>query len=108
MGLFDREWGPASRHWQGNQSEWDVVSASLDGERLILGECKALVRPATKADIERIVRGLMNKTIAPDFNSVRRQKEFVIFVPSLRGKPGQLPDCVTLVEGAQVFSALGR
>ena len=106
MGLFQREWGPASRHWQGNQSEWDAVSASLDGERLILGECKALSKPATQADMDRIVRGLMNKSVTPDLDSERQQKEFVIFVPSLREKLGQLPDCVTVVEGEQVFAAL--
>ncbi|MFP4260835.1 MAG: ATP-binding protein [Opitutales bacterium] len=106
MELLDREWEPASRHWQGNQSEWDVVSASLDGERLILGECKALLRPAGKTDINRIVRSLMSKTIAPDLDVARRQKEYVIFVPSLRGKPDHLPDCVTLVQGEQVFAAL--
>ena len=83
-----------------------VASRGVDGQRLILGECKALMRPATKANIDQIVRGLMDKTIAPDFDSARLQKEFVIFVPSLRGKLGQLPDCVTLVEGDQVFAAL--
>jgi hypothetical protein len=106
MRLFDCEWGAASRHWRGNQSEWDAVSASLDGEKLILGECKALSRPARKADIDRIVRSLMHKSISPDLSAVSPQKELAIFVPSLREKPGKLPDGITLVEGEQVFAAL--
>ena len=106
MGLFNCEWGPASRHWQGNQSEWDVVSRSLDGDRLILGECKAFAHPARRGHIDRIVRGLMNKSIARGIDSGGQQKEFVIFVPRLCEKPGQLPDCVTLVEGKQIFEAL--
>ena len=48
----------------------------------------------------------MNKTIAPVLDSAGQQKEFVIFVPSLREKPVQLPVCVTVIEGEQVFAAL--
>ncbi len=56
--------------------------------------------------MNRIVRSLMNKTIAPVLDSAGQQKEFVIFVPSLREKPVQLPVCVTVIEGEQVFAAL--
>ena len=33
-------WGPAARWWHGTQPEWDVVSESLDGKRVLLGEAK--------------------------------------------------------------------
>jgi len=106
MGLFGCEWGPAARHWQANQSEWDAVSASLDGERLILGECKAFMRPAGKKEVDQIVRDLMCKTIAPGLNSAGKRREFIIFVPGLQENPAHLPGCVTLIEGKQVFAAL--
>jgi len=106
MELFGCEWGPAARHWQANQSEWDAVSASLDGERLILGECKAFMRPAGKKEVDQIVRDLMCKTIAPGLNSAGKRREFIIFVPGLQENPAHLPGCVTLIEGKQVFAAL--
>jgi len=33
-------WKPAARWWKGNEPEWDLVSESLDGRRLLLGEVK--------------------------------------------------------------------
>ena len=38
-------WGPASRWWHGAQAEWDVVSGSLDGGQVLLGEVKWSARP---------------------------------------------------------------
>ncbi len=36
-------WGMASRWWHGEAPEWDLVALSLDGKRLLLGECKQAV-----------------------------------------------------------------
>ncbi len=41
------DWSPAARWWQGSAPEWDVVSRSPDGQRLLLGEVKAWRKPAT-------------------------------------------------------------
>jgi uncharacterized protein len=38
-------WKPASRWWKGNEPEWDLVSESLDGRSLLLGEVKWSARP---------------------------------------------------------------
>jgi hypothetical protein len=38
-------WGPASRWSSGNAPEWDLVSESIDGKRLLLGEVKWSDRP---------------------------------------------------------------
>ena len=106
MKLFKREWRPAARHWKGNQSEWDAVSTSLDGDRMILGECKSLLQPAGKRDISRLLGGLLKKPISSDLRSARFRPEFVLFVPELKAAPVALPDGVTVVDGSQVFSAL--
>lgn len=31
-------WGPAARYWRGSEPELDIVAASADGERLLIGE----------------------------------------------------------------------
>jgi hypothetical protein len=38
-------WKPAARWWKGNEPEWDLVSESMDGRSLLLGEVKWSARP---------------------------------------------------------------
>jgi AAA+ ATPase superfamily predicted ATPase len=38
-------WKPAARWWKGNEPEWDLVSESLDGRSLLLGEVKWSAKP---------------------------------------------------------------
>lgn len=45
-------WSPASRWWRGNEHEWDVVSESLDGSTLLLGEARLR---ASQADVDRFL-----------------------------------------------------
>jgi AAA+ ATPase superfamily predicted ATPase len=105
LGLFDRQWHSAGRYWNGNQSEWDVASTSLDNEMTILGECKSLARTAEDADIDKIVRALMAKTIPTNLRGGQR-REYVIFVPEVSRKSGPLPAGITLVDGNALFAAL--
>ena len=58
-------WRPAARWWQGSASEWDLVSASPDGKQLLLGECKALERPATVAALTSEARRLVMRPAPP-------------------------------------------
>lgn len=46
-------WGPASRWWRGNAPEWDIVAASLDGRRVLLGEAKLRASRGAMAELER-------------------------------------------------------
>ena len=104
--LFNREWHTAGRYWQGNQSEWDVASSSLDQAAIILGECKSLARPAGQADIERIVRDLMAKIPPSTIGGGNQIREYVIFVPELGKTAGSLPANITVVDGNRIFTAL--
>ena len=54
-------WGAAARWWHGNQPEWDLVSLSRDGTRLLLGEVKWSPRPLGKGRLEKEARQLAEK-----------------------------------------------
>jgi AAA+ ATPase superfamily predicted ATPase len=79
-------WGPASRWWRGNAPEWDLVSASQDGARLLLGEVKWSRRPfspsALRLEAERLVA-----REPPPLRSRYARTEVVraLFVPESRG-----------------------
>ena len=49
-------WGLAPRWWRGNAPEWDVVSESMDGTRLLLGEAGWSGRPLGAAALQRAGR----------------------------------------------------
>ena len=58
-------WGPASRWWHGTQPEWDLVSESLDGGRVLLGEVKWSSRPADRRTAERALQELAARPAPP-------------------------------------------
>jgi len=111
LGLFDRGWRPAGRFWRAHNSEWDVVSCSMEGDVVILGECKSLSRPAARTDLEKMMRSVMGKTTPRGIGGPNARMEFVIFVPEIA-----MPDDVTgihklspgltVVDGRRVFRAL--
>lgn len=107
LGLLESEWSPASRYWQGNQSEWDAVSGTLDGATLLLGECKSLMRPASREDLEQILQSLKRKTLPfPATASPSLRLVHALFVPELGKKVGNLPPDTIVLDGEQVFAAL--
>jgi AAA+ ATPase superfamily predicted ATPase len=57
-------WGPAARWWEGRAApEWDVVSESLTGGELLLGEVKWSAKPFGSRALERALRELAAKPI---------------------------------------------
>jgi AAA+ ATPase superfamily predicted ATPase len=101
---LNRDWCRAGRYWAGH--EWDLVSTSLEGDTLLLGECKSLSRPARPADINKIVAQLMGKGLPPLKDAEKLSKVYLIFVPAVESPAPSLPPNVHVVEGKQVFSAL--
>lgn len=77
-------WGPAARWWRGNEAEWDVVSRSLDGERLLLGEAKWTPRPLGSRDLEKAARELRARPV-PALPSLPKPTGIVraLIVPAL-------------------------
>ncbi|MEO6191801.1 MAG: DUF234 domain-containing protein [Thermoanaerobaculia bacterium] len=58
-------WGMASRWWHGVQPEWDLVSDSLDGRRVLLGEVKWSARPFDRRALEPALYDLSTRPIPP-------------------------------------------
>ncbi len=85
-GLAGGPWGPAARWWQGRQPEWDVVSSSLDGDRLLLGEAKWSSSPVTPRDLRRLARDLTSRPAPRLSLATGVQPVRVLFVPEIEGK----------------------
>jgi AAA+ ATPase superfamily predicted ATPase len=80
-------WGPASRWWRGNAPEWDVVSASEDGSRLLLGEVKWSRRAFSATALAKEAKRLASRDLPP-LAALRRKPEIIraLFVPEHSGK----------------------
>jgi hypothetical protein len=92
-------WGPPARWWRADEPEWDIVTESLDGKRLLLAEAKWSGRPLSERSLEREIHALAQRPL-PALPSAYRDRTFlrVLFVPELaRGvsKPGKGPIVVT-------------
>lgn len=94
-------WGPASRWWHGNQPEWDVVSESLDGTRVLLGEAKWSARPFDRKTLGAALSELAAKPappLPPRLASARLIR--ALFVPEAASKAGlaaERPDGLALI-----------
>ena len=56
-----RAWGPSLRWWHGDAPEWDVVSADLHEERLLLGEAKWSAKPVSARALGKMIADLAVK-----------------------------------------------
>ena len=77
-------WGPAGRWWKGGMAEWDIVAASMDGKKLLLGEAKWSAKPYTTRSLATEVRALVAKPI-PDLPAKYKRLQVVraLFVPDI-------------------------
>jgi len=82
------------------------VSASLDGDAILLGECKSLNRNAGSADIDKILRGLMSKQVPSLKKLDGKRIEYLIFIPVFETRNHPLSSNVHLIDGRQIFRAL--
>jgi uncharacterized protein len=99
----ERDWEPARRFWHGNGPEWDVVSQSLDGQSVLLGEVKWSDRPFDLPELRSLAKSLVMKGLPPVKTLKGRNVFHVLFVPELtKGMPSEI-DGVQLVTGQQVL-----
>ena len=101
-----RDWLPAGRSWASGGGEWDVVSTSLDGDVMLLGECKSLNKKANKSAVSRIVADVMAKDAPVLRRADSKSKEYWVFLPDLAATKPSLPSNVRLIDGGMVFDAL--
>jgi AAA+ ATPase superfamily predicted ATPase len=86
-------WGPASRWWRGGDPEWDMVSRSLDGRRILLGEAKVSVR-SVPAAMKALASRPLPSGLPDDVELVR-----ALFVASAKPGPGVVTAMDLLVPG---------
>jgi len=95
-------WKPAARWWKGNEPEWDVVSESLDGRRLLLGEVKWSGRGFARQALARATADLAARPRPALPNRFDAHSEVrVLFVPegqSGGGREQRGPHVVTARE----------
>jgi hypothetical protein len=92
-------WKPGSRWWSGSAPGWDIVSESIDGRKILLGEAKWTPDPVDGAWVARASRELERKA-PPSLGAQWSDRTFVraLFVPAVRGK---LPRSEVLVVTAR-------
>lgn len=83
-------WGPAARWWERTAPEWDLVSESLAGGALLLGEVKWSAKPFSARALER-ARGELAARPAPHLPGRYAGHPLVraLFVPEV--EPGAPP-----------------
>jgi DNA-binding transcriptional ArsR family regulator len=79
-------WLPARRFWKGNGPEWDVVSRSLDGRHLLLGEVKWSGGKVSAARLSRHAAALRAKGMPSIPGCESCQPVHCLFVPD--AEPG--------------------
>jgi uncharacterized protein len=99
------DWGPAQRHWRGNDPGLDVVAESLDGRRLLIGEMKWSETPATAAHLEAAYRSLIVKGVPGELTARGQAILYAVFVPE-QAKPAQRDTEYAVVTARDVMEAL--
>ena len=101
-------WGPALRYWKGDGPEWDLVSASMEGEALLLGQAKWSERPFTGAMIEEAARSLLAKGIPSERWTHGKRVVHALFVPRLArmNRKASVGSIVEVFTADQVLAAL--
>jgi AAA+ ATPase superfamily predicted ATPase len=97
-------WLPASRWWHGGAPEWDLVSESEDGTRLLLGEAKWSSRPFNRSTLARAAGATASRSAPPLARAAHRQTVRALFVPDIA--PGvPTPPGVLVVKGQDIFAS---
>jgi uncharacterized protein len=81
-------WEPASRWWRGNQPEWDVVSRSVERDRILVGDAKWSRKTTSAAELDRAAAKLAARALPPPVEeAVQRGAELTraLFVPAVGG-----------------------
>jgi AAA+ ATPase superfamily predicted ATPase len=91
-------WGAASRWWQGALPEWDLVSRTADGRKLLLGECKLVARPWSAKALVKEARAVAGKPL-PFLPPSYRNRQIVraLFVPAIAPEAPRSPEDVLVV-----------
>lgn len=108
--FLSKKWGKipfkqASRFWQGQGSEWDILARSEDGKTLLIGEAKWTSKTPSSSFIDATIREMRNKGEPPVPRDPNGKMLYALFVPE---KPRGFvpPSDVKLIDTQEVISAL--
>jgi AAA+ ATPase superfamily predicted ATPase len=96
-------WLPAGRYWHGKGPEWDVVSLSTDGNRLLLGEVKWTDGPASDVVVRRAISDLIRKGIPPVERPRSCEIVHVVFFPRIKGSKKDFAEA-TVIDADDVLA----
>jgi uncharacterized protein len=97
------EWGPAGRYWHGSGPEWDIVSQSIDGARLLAGECKWTAKPCSMADIVNWEHELLKKGVPPVKGYAGKKTEYALFVRERPQKQTHTKNGTRIIDASDVL-----
>ena len=99
-------WRPASRHWQGQDPEWDFVADAITGRRVLAGEAWFSARPVTAAVLTREAERLAARPLP----AVIRDREVVraLFVPAVAASAPRLVASVHIATLADLLGPAAR
>ena len=100
-------WGPGQRWWHGNAPEWDLVSTSEDGARLLLGEVKWSPRAFDARTLDALARQVAGKLVpasAAHFDPAGVIR--ALFVPEVAKGAPRTPHGVHVVRGAHLLAGI--
>jgi AAA+ ATPase superfamily predicted ATPase len=99
-GPFER----GQRWWHGNAPEWDLVSASDDGARILVAEIKWSAKPFALREIERLARETANKSLPPPAAKFAAANVIrALFLPELAAGAPRMSDGVHIVPGSALL-----
>jgi hypothetical protein len=77
-------WGPAARWWRGTETEWDVVSRSVSGTHVLLGEARWSAKPWTDRSLRTALSELAARSAPAIGTEIEGADEVrVLFVPTV-------------------------
>ena len=89
-------WLPAGRWWHKADAEWDVVSATDEGELALLGEAKWSEKPFARKEVERMADRIMRRKPPAGAPEMAR---FVLFLASVEDRD------MTACNGVEIVTA---
>jgi uncharacterized protein len=108
--LLSQDWGSphfgqASRYWQGQGAEWDILANSIDGDAILIGEAKWISKLPSEAWIHKTVAELKAKGLPPLQRHPHVKVHYALFIPE---KPLKLtlPPDTRVVDAEEVIHSL--
>lgn len=102
---WDTVYDPASRFWQGQGQEWDVISESSNRTHLLIGEAKWIIKTPTVEWIYQAIQDLKAKGIPPIERKPNVRLQYVLFIPE-RPKNLKIPPDVKIIDAKDVIGVM--